>query len=329
MHDPVYRRLFGFPRMVGDLLKAVGDPAWLGDVDLETLEKLPADHVGDDGQQRRGDAAWRVRFRDGWLYLLVLLEFQSRSDALMALRNLEYTALLYRELDRRDELGPQGHWPPVPPVVLYNGDAPWTAALEMRDLVAPVSVELSPFQPSQRSLLLDERRVAVDDLPFGNLMRAVVGFEQSRTPADMVEVARALRGWLRSPGDIELGRAFAELDAADGRADQSRRGRGGTRRDLGGSDDDVGGTGGAVAGTVAPGGRGGKAAGRTPGRPGSAARAPGPVRGNTVRRNRRRAGRGTPRWHRGLEPAGCGRGADRHRTGRVGPDGRRVRGCPA
>ena len=210
MHDPVYRRLFGFPRMVGDLLEAVGDPAWLGDVDLATLEKLPADHVGDHGQQRRGDAAWRVRFRDGWLYLLVLLEFQSRSDALMALRNLEYTALLYRELDRRGELGPPGRWPPVLPVVLYNGDAPWTAALEMRDLVAPVSVGLSPFQPSQRSLLLDERRVAVDDLPFGNLMRAVVGFEQSRTPADMVEVAHALRGWLRSPGDSELGRAFAD-----------------------------------------------------------------------------------------------------------------------
>ena len=210
MHDPVYRRLFGFPRMVGDLLTAVGDPAWLGDVDLGTLEKLPADHVRDHGQQRRGDAVWRVRFRDGWLYLLVLLEFQSRSDALMALRNLEYTALLYREMDRRGELGPPGGWPPVLPVVLYNGDAPWTAALEMRDLVAPVSAALAPFQPSQRSLLLDERRVAVDDLPFGNLMRAVVGFEQSRTPADMVRVARALRGWLRSPGDSELGRAFVD-----------------------------------------------------------------------------------------------------------------------
>ena len=42
------------------------------------------------------------------------------------------------ELDRRRELGPPGHWPPVVAVVLYNGDAPWTAALEMRDLIAAV-----------------------------------------------------------------------------------------------------------------------------------------------------------------------------------------------
>ena len=209
MHDPIYRRLFAFPRMVGDLLRAVGDPDWIGDVDLESLEKLPAEHVGDSSQQRRGDAAWRVRFRNSWLYLLVLLEFQSRTDARMALRNLEYTALLYRELDRRRELGAPGQWPPVLPVVLYNGEAPWAAALEMRDLVAPVPAALSPCQPSQRSLLLDERHVAMDDLPLGNLMRAVVGFEQSRTPADVVGVAEALRGRLQSPQDSDLGRAFA------------------------------------------------------------------------------------------------------------------------
>ena len=208
MHDPIYRRLFGFPRMVRDLLRAVGDPDWLGDIDLGTLEKLSAEYVGDSGQQRRGDAVWRVRFRNGWLYLLVLLEFQSRSDARMALRNLEYTALLYRELDRRGELGEPGRWPPVLPVVLYDGDAPWTTELEMRKLVAPVPAALWPCQPSQRSLLLDERRVAVDDLPLGNLMRAVVGFEQSRTPADVARVAEALRDWL-SPRDSDLGRAFA------------------------------------------------------------------------------------------------------------------------
>ena len=196
MHDPIYKRLFGFPRMVRDLLRAVGDPHWLGDVDLDSLEKLSADFVGDSGQQRRGDAVWRVRFRDHWLYLLVLLEYQSTSDTRMALRNLEYTALLYRDLDRRRELGAPGTWPPVLPVVLYNGDAPWTAALEMRDLVAPVPEALSACQPSQRSLLLDERRVPVDDLPLGNLMRAVVGFEQETTEAYM----RTTRAHLEAHG---------------------------------------------------------------------------------------------------------------------------------
>ena len=152
MHDPIYKRLFDSPRMVGDLLQAVGHGDWLDDVDLATLEKQPTERVGDRGQQRRGDAVWRVRFRNGWLYLLVILEFQSSNDHRMALRNLEYTSLLYQELGRRGELGEPGRWPPVLPIVLYNGDAPWTATLEMRELIAEVTDALSPYQPSQRSL---------------------------------------------------------------------------------------------------------------------------------------------------------------------------------
>ena len=49
----------------------------------------------------------------------------------------------------------------------------------------------------------------MDDLPLGNLVRTVVGFEQSESPAELVRVANALRDWLRHPDDTELGRAFA------------------------------------------------------------------------------------------------------------------------
>ena len=73
---------------------------------------------------------------------------------------------------------------------------------------------LVPHQPSQRSLVLDERRVVADDLPPGNLLRGVVGFEQSRTPGDLARAARALDAWLRQPEDGDLGRAFRDWLAA-------------------------------------------------------------------------------------------------------------------
>ena len=210
MHDPIYRRLFGYRRMVADLLRVVGDAELLREVDLDRLEKLPADYVGDSGQQRRGDTVWRASYRGGSLYLLILLEFQSTSDSLMALRNLEYTALLYRELERRVELGVPGSWPPVLPVVLYNGEARWTAELEMRELIAPVPGLIAPCQPSQRSLLLDERRVAVDDLPLGNLVRALAGFEQSRSPTELAQVAVAVNDWLREQSEPGLADVFVD-----------------------------------------------------------------------------------------------------------------------
>ena len=210
MHDENYKKLFAFPRMVEDLLRVVVTSEWIEEADFSTLRKLSAEYVSDELRRRHGDTVWRVRLGHGWLHVLVLLEFQSRDDPDMALRILEYTALLYRELARNEALGRDGLRPPVLPVVLYNGAARWKAAREVRELISPVGPSLSPHQPSQRYLVLDERHVKKDDVPGRNLMTAVVALEQSRSPADLVRVVDALQERLRDPRDDELRRAFAE-----------------------------------------------------------------------------------------------------------------------
>ena len=128
----------------------------------------------------------------------------------MALRILEYTTMLYRERGRNEALGTRGEWPAVLPVVLYNGATPWTAAVEVGELMGPVEEALVPCQPSQRYVVVDERHVEADDLPGHNLMTAVVRLEQSRSPADLAGVVESLREGRRSPHDDELMRVFPE-----------------------------------------------------------------------------------------------------------------------
>ena len=210
VHDENYKKLFVFARMVEDLVRSLVPGDWLDEIDFSTLQKLSAEYVGDDLRKRRGDTVWRVRSRRGWLHVLVLLEFQSTDDPDMALRILEYTALLYRELRRNKALGPDGKRPPVLPVVLYNGETRWKAAVEVRKLISPVGPELAPYQPSQRYVVLDERNIEDDALPRDSLMAAVVGLEKSRSPADLVRVVDMLRERLRHPRDSELRQAFAE-----------------------------------------------------------------------------------------------------------------------
>ena len=106
MHDAAYKDLFSHPRMVEDLLRGFAAPEWSGALDFTTLEKLPAEYVSDDLRRRHGDLVWRLRFRETWLYLLVMLEFQSSTDPYMAVRVLVYTGLLYQDLIRRGALGP-------------------------------------------------------------------------------------------------------------------------------------------------------------------------------------------------------------------------------
>ena len=79
---------------------------------------LVVDQGGHDLRQRHGDLVWRVRFRDEqWLYLVLLLEFQSNVDRSMAVRMLTYTGLLYQRLIDEGVLREHGALPPVLPII--------------------------------------------------------------------------------------------------------------------------------------------------------------------------------------------------------------------
>ena len=206
--DPIYKRLYAFARMVEDLLRSLFGADL--DADYRTLEKLPAEYVGEALQQRRGDTAWRLRARgaDDWLHVLVMLEFQSTTDAAMALRVMEYTTLLYGELLRHGRARP-GALPPVLPVVLYNGDTPWRPTTEMRDLIARPSPLLAPYQPSQRHFVLDQRRAQAEDFKLHELTWTVAQLEQSSTADDLARIGRRLTRLLAGAGQEELRRTFA------------------------------------------------------------------------------------------------------------------------
>ena len=208
MHDPAYKLIFSRPRMVEDLLRGFAARDWSDKLDFESLTALPASFVSDDLRQRHGDLVWRVRFRDDrWLYLLLLLEFQSTVDPAMAFRMLAYTALLYQKLIREGVLREHGELPPVLPIVLYNGSRRWTAAEEVSELVATRGdAVLRRYQASQRYFVLDEGGAA--DLPRKNLVSALIELETNRDGLRVPELLSSLGGLLRERGDAELGRAF-------------------------------------------------------------------------------------------------------------------------
>ena len=210
MHDETYKKLFAFPRMVEDLLRGFVACPRADDLDFATLQKLSSEYVSDELLKRHGDAVWRVRLRGRWLYLVVLLEFQSRDEPRMALRILTYTGLLYEELVRNGVVGVGERLPAVLPVVLYNGARPWRSAREMQELIAAVGPDLAPCQPAQRYHVVDERHLAEDDLPSGNLMTSVVRLERIGAAADLVHVVEVLRAKLSDPRDTALRRVFLD-----------------------------------------------------------------------------------------------------------------------
>ena len=197
--------------MVRDVLRACLPAHRLAAADLSSLGEISPEYVSDELRTRHGDTVWHLRLGRRRAYLLVLLEFQAQDDRLMALRVLTYTGLLLLELARSQPPEVAGErLPAVLPVVLYNGTEPWTAAPDMGSLITPVGPWLAPYQPSQRYHLIDLQRVAADDLPYRNLLRAVARLEQSRSPQDVMRAVTALRRWLPRRGAEELRRAFVD-----------------------------------------------------------------------------------------------------------------------
>ena len=105
LHDENYKRLFASKLMVEHLLRACLPDDLLAAADFSELDELSTEYVRDELRKRHGDTVWRLRLGRHWVYLLILLEFQSEDDPWMALRIHTYTGLLYQELVRNEAPG--------------------------------------------------------------------------------------------------------------------------------------------------------------------------------------------------------------------------------
>ena len=215
-HDAVYKLLFSLPRMVADLLRGFMPGGWTRALDFTTLEKLPAEYVGEGLHRRLGDMLWRIRFdgpapRDHAREVLVMLEFQSSVDRAMPVRMLSCTALVHQERVRRGALRKGGTLPPVLPIVLYNGERRWTAAVEVGETVAAVGGGwLARCQPSQRYVLVDAGTLGAEDLPAGNRVSALIGLENAPSGVELLRGLREVFGRFPGPEDRGLREALYE-----------------------------------------------------------------------------------------------------------------------
>lgn len=210
-HDHSYKLLFSHPEMVRDLLTGFVKESWVSQLDFATLEKVSGSYVTDELRDREDDIIWRVRWGDDWLYVYLLLEFQSSVDRFMAVRIMSYLGLLYQDLIRQKALTPSGKLPPVLPVVLYNGEERWRVAQNVSALVERVPGGLERYRPELSYLLLDEGAI-VEASDWSdetrNVAAALFRLEHNRDEQDMLAVLGRLVEWLKAPEQTGLRRAF-------------------------------------------------------------------------------------------------------------------------
>jgi hypothetical protein len=205
-HDKSYKKLFSHPQMIQDLLQGFVAEPWVAQLDFSTLETVFEEKdsfVSDDLRERHDDIIWRVRWRKKWLYVYLLIEFQSTIDSFMAVRLMVYIGLLYQYLIETQKLTATDKLPPVLPLVIYNGSKRWDAAQDISELIE-VPGGLEKYRPHLRYLLIDEGTYGESQLTplMKNLVAAIIRLENTRTHDNEKEVADVIQPVLVSLIDL-------------------------------------------------------------------------------------------------------------------------------
>ncbi|MBY4895390.1 Rpn family recombination-promoting nuclease/putative transposase [Cupriavidus sp. AU9028] len=212
-HDASYKLLFSFREMVADLIRGFLPDGGRAALDFDSLEPVSSNFISDQLRQGCSDAVWRIDVEGRNTPLYLLLEFQSRYDPTMPARMLSYVGLFYRDLGRRVGSGHSSRYPPVLPIVLYNGARPWRGPTDIHRLIRQAPAFAADHQPRLTYVLIDARRYDDADLASRrNLLAAVMRLEKGRSAEELAAAAqlacelaahnpsldRALSAWLVS-----------------------------------------------------------------------------------------------------------------------------------
>jgi len=183
--DRPYKVIFSNPDIVKDLIISHYNSDWVADADFSTLEKLPTEYTGDELDETRDDVIWQVNFKNTKLYIVLLIEFQSRSEKYMAARMLSYIGNLYLDLIRTKKVKGNAQLPPVFPVVIYNGKTPWKAVQSFRKLVNCPYSSLEKYIPDAFYEVFDEQAALKSISDPQNLIDLLVKLEFCKNPQEM------------------------------------------------------------------------------------------------------------------------------------------------
>ena len=203
--DPTYKTIFAHPFMVEELMRWLvadlhGARELVDALDFCGMVRVHEQSVASGARGQHGyanDMVWQVPFHrrpaddggEGWLYLVVMLEFQSEVDFLMALRIRNYVDNFHMERWRGEGFGAGARLAPVLPIVLYNGDSRWTAVARVIDLVTAGATGAlgggalgatwgaAPLFAGDGYLLLDTRRLGPEDSRHDNAAALLAGLE--------------------------------------------------------------------------------------------------------------------------------------------------------
>ena len=196
-HDGSFRSVFSDPRAVRDLVCGYVDSELGRRLDWSTFKLVATRYASEGFKQSESDMICEVQvLGGGGQVVYLLLEFQSSRDWTMALRVWNYLGQFLASLAKLESVRQRRQLPTVLPIVVYNGERPWTAVRELGELVEGSPEGWEAQRPQLGYALVDVFRSAELDRGKPNIADAMFRLQRVGSMEAARDEVRWLKEWM-------------------------------------------------------------------------------------------------------------------------------------
>ena len=162
LKDRSAKLIFGDPILCAQFLRDYVDIPMLKDVAPEDIENVTSRYVHLFTEERDSDVVNKLHLKrdEPPFYIVSLIEHKSYVDYNVVMQLLRYIVFIWEDYEKEQNKKHQGisktkgfRYPPVLPIIYYEGMENWAAAVELKDRVY-LSGLLEPYIPNFQCILV-------------------------------------------------------------------------------------------------------------------------------------------------------------------------------
>ena len=138
-HDKGYKRIFKIKKNFLDFIKKYVAMDWMAELTVDDIELVDKEFITDQFETYESDFVYKIHVKNNEIYMFFLQELQSKNDFSMPFRLLVYMTAIwldyFKNADKNERTRKDFFFPPIFPLVLYNGKNRWTAKKSFKEMI--------------------------------------------------------------------------------------------------------------------------------------------------------------------------------------------------
>lgn len=199
--DSSAKLIFGDPILCAQFLRDYVDIPMLKNVQPEDITDVTNRYIHIFTNERDSDVVKRISVKNNEtpFYLISLIEHKSKVDYNVVMQVFRYMAFIWEDYEKGMEMQREGAtklkeflYPPIIPIVFYDGDKNWTAATRLRDRVF-LSDVFGEFIPDYRCLLMQLKDYSsADIMEKNNELSILMQVDRINDAKDFTEIIKTV-----------------------------------------------------------------------------------------------------------------------------------------